>query len=66
MGLKYCVADIFEEQKKTVATLEPGESYGFSFSIDGFDWEGNSMHGVIFVQDPDSTKKEVLQSFYID
>lgn len=65
-GLKYCVADILEEQKKTVATLEPGESYSFSFSIDGFDWEGNSMHGVIFVQDPDSTKKEVLQSFYID
>ena len=26
-GLKYCVADILEEQKKTVATLEPGESY---------------------------------------
>lgn len=66
MGMKYCVADILEEQKKTVATLEPGESYSFSFSIDGFDWEGNSMHGVIFVQDPDSTKKEVLQSFYID
>jgi len=65
-GLKYCVADILEEQKKTVATLEPGESYSFSFSIDGFNWEGNSMHGVIFVQDPDSTKKEVLQSFYID
>jgi len=65
-GMKYCVADILEEQKKTVATLEPGESYSFSFSIDGFDWEGNSMHGVIFVQDPDSTKKEVLQSFYID
>ena len=66
MGLKYCVTDILEEQKETVATLEPGESYSFSFSIDGFDWEGNSMHGVIFVQAPDSTKKEVLQSFYID
>jgi len=65
-GMKYCVADILEEQKKTVATLEPGESYSFSFSVDGFNWEGNSMHGVIFVQDPDSTKKEVLQSFYID
>ena len=65
-GLKYCVTDILEEQKETVATLEPGESYSFSFSIDGFDWEGNNMHGVIFVQDPDSTKKVVLQSFYID
>lgn len=65
-GMKYCVVDIFEEQKKTVATLEPGESYSFSFSLDGFDWEGNNMHGVIFVQDPNSTKKEVLQSFYID
>jgi len=66
MGLKYCVTDILEEQKETVATLEPGESYSFSFSLDGFDWEGNNMHGVIFVQAPDSTKKEVLQSFYID
>ena len=66
MGLKYCVADIFEEQKETVATLEPGESYSFSFSLDGFDWEGNNMHGVIFVQAPDSTKKEVFQTFYID
>ncbi|MBA7588595.1 hypothetical protein ES708_30658 [subsurface metagenome] len=66
MGLKYCVADIFEEQKETVATLEPGESYSFSFSLDGFDWEGNNMHGVIFVQAPDSDKKEVFQTFYID
>jgi hypothetical protein len=65
-GLKYCVTDIFEEQKETVATLEPGESYSFSFSLDGFDWEGNNIHGVIFVQAPNSTKKEVLQTFYID
>ncbi|HER24023.1 MAG TPA: DUF2393 domain-containing protein [Candidatus Atribacteria bacterium] len=65
-GLRYCVADIFEEQKKTVATLEPGESVSFSFSIDGFDWEGNDMHGVIFVQETESDKKEIFQSFYIN
>ena len=65
-GLEYCVADILEEQKKTVATLEPGESYSSSISIDGFDWEGNNMHGVIFVQAPNDADKEVLQSFYID
>ena len=66
MGLKYCVEDILEEQKETVATLEPGESYSFSFSLDGFDWDGNNFHGVIFVQAPNSTNKEVLQTFYID
>ena len=65
-GLNYAVTDILEEQKETIATLEPGESYNFSFTIEDINWDGNNFHGVIFVQAPDSTNKEVLQSFYVD
>jgi len=66
MGLKYCVTDILEEQKETVTTLEPGDSYNFSFTLEDINWDGNKYHGVIFVQDTDSSKKEVLQALYID
>lgn len=66
MGLKYCVTDILEEQKETVTTLEPGDSYDFSFTLEDINWVANKIHGVIFVQDMDSSKKEVLQASYID
>jgi len=66
VGLKYCVYDIFTEQQKTVASLEPGDSYTFSFTLEGFDWDANNFNGVIFVQDTDSSKKEILQAFYVD
>lgn len=66
VGLKYCVYNIFTEQQKTVASLEPGDSYNFSFTLEGFDWDANNFHGVIFVQDTDSSKKEILQAFYVD
>jgi len=65
-GLNYAVTDIFEEQKETIATLEPGESYNFSFTIEDINWDGNNFHGVIFVQDIDSSTKEILQASYID
>jgi len=65
-GLKYCVKDIFMEQQKTIASLEPGDSYNFLFTLEGFDWDANNFHGVIFVQDTDSSKKEILQASYID
>ena len=65
-GLKYCVTDIFTEQQKTITSLESGDSYNFSFTLEGFDWDANNFHGVIFVQDTDSSKKEILQASYID
>lgn len=64
-GLKYSVTDILEEQKKTVATLEPGSTYNFSFTIEDTNWDVNGLNGVIFVQD-NSSKKEILQAFYVD
>lgn len=65
-GLKYSVTDILEEQKETIAALEPGDSFNFSFTLEDINWDGNNFHGVIFVQDPNSSKKEVLQALYID
>ena len=64
-GLKYSVTDIFAEQAVEISTLAPGDSHSFSFTLEGFDWDGNKYHGVIFVQNPNSSIKEVLQALYI-
>ena len=66
MGLKYCVLDIFTEQEESITILAPGETYNFSFTYEGLNWEGNKIHGVVFVQAPESSKKEVLQALYIE
>lgn len=66
VGLKYCVMDIFAEQQKTINNLASGDSHTFSFTLEGFDWDGNNINGVIFVQNTDSSKKEILQAFFID
>lgn len=65
-GLRYSVTDIFAEQQVEVSTLAPGDTYNFSFNLEGFDWDANNIHGVIFVQDIDSSKKEILQAIYVD
>jgi len=65
-GLKYSVTDILEEQKIEISTLDSGSSYNFSFTLEGINWDVSNIHGVVFVQDTDSSKKEVLQSFYVD
>lgn len=65
-GLKYSVTDILEKQKETVATLEPESTHTFSFTLEDTNWDVNGLHGVIFVQDTDSSKKEILQAFYVD
>jgi thiol-disulfide isomerase/thioredoxin len=65
-GLNYSVTDILEEQKETVATLEPGSTHNFSFTLEDINWDVNGLNGVIFVQDTDSSKKEILQAIYVD
>lgn len=30
----------------------------------GINWEGDNVHGVIFVQAPESSTKEILQAAY--
>lgn len=65
-GIKYLVTDIFAEQQVVVSTLDSGSSYNFSFTLEEINWVVNNVHGVIFVQDTDSSKKEILQAFYVD
>ena len=66
VNLKYLVFDIFEEQKVPVDSLAPGNIVEFSFTLENFDWETDNIHGVIFVQAPDSPTKEILQAAYIE
>ena len=65
-GFRYSVLDIFEEDKVQITTLTPGESLDFSFTISVINWEANRIHGVIFVQAPNSSEKEILQALYIE
>lgn len=65
-NLKYSVFDIFEEQKVSVDSLAPGNIVEFSFTLEDFDWETDNVHGVIFVQVPDSPTKEILQAAYVE
>lgn len=65
-GLKYCVKDILKEQAVEVSSLDPGSSFNFSFTLPEIYWVINSIHGVIFVQDVDSSNKEILQAIYVD
>lgn len=64
--LKYSVTDIFDEQKVEITSLAPEESLDFSFTLEGINWEGDNVHGVIFVQAPKSSTKEILQAAYVE
>ena len=66
VGYKYAVLDIFEEDKIEVSSLAPDASIDFTFTLENINWVGNNLHGVIFVQDVNSEKKEILQALYIE
>ena len=65
-GFHYSILDIFNEDKITISSLAPDASIDFSFTVSGIDWEANHIHGVIFVQDPESEDKEILQALFIE
>ena len=65
-GFRYSVLDIFEEDKIEVSSLAPDASINFTFVLENINWEANNIHGVIFVQAPNSPEKEVLQALYIE
>jgi hypothetical protein len=65
-GFRYSVVDIFEEQKVTIAILNPQEVQKFEMVIPGIDWDGLNLHGVIFVQAEQGATKEILQVAYVD
>jgi len=64
-GLHSLVLDIFEGQ--TVSSIAPDEIISFSFTSDELSWlNGSDVHGVIFVQAPESPTKEILQAAYVE
>ena len=63
--LHYLVLDVLKEQE--VKSFKPGEIIKFTFSSKELNWlTENKVHGVIFVQSPDSPTKEILQAFFIE
>ena len=65
-GFRYSVVDIFEEQKVTIAILNPQEVHKFEMVIPGINWDGFNLRGVIFVQDEQGAAKEILQAIYVN
>jgi thiol-disulfide isomerase/thioredoxin len=65
-NLKYSVFDIFDEQKVEITSLAPENIVDFSFTLEGFNWETDNVHGIVFVQAPDSSTKEILQATYVE
>jgi len=46
--------------------LAPGQERDITITIDGLDWEGENLDGVIFVQSVEHEKKIVRQSVFLD
>ena len=65
-NLKYSVTDIFNEQKVEISFLAHEEILEFSFTLEGVNWDSENLHGVIFVQAPNSLTKEILQAAYVE
>ena len=64
-GLRSLVLDIFEGQ--IVSFISPDEIISFSFTSEELNWLNESnVHGVIFVQAPESPTKEILQAAYVE
>ena len=64
-GLRSLVLDIFDGQ--TVSSITPDEIISFSFTSEELNWlDESKVHGVIFVQAPDSPTKEILQAAFIE
>ncbi|MDD5635348.1 MAG: hypothetical protein PHE81_01960, partial [Atribacterota bacterium] len=65
-GFRYSVVDIFEDEKETISSLAPGQEMDFTISMEGLDWEGDNLDGVIFVQSEYHEKKVIWQSIFVD
>jgi len=64
-GLRSLVLDIFEGQ--TVSSISPDKTISFSFTSKELNWlDKSNVHGVIFVQAPNSPTKEILQAAYVN
>ena len=66
IGFNYSVLDIFNEGKIPINTLTPDATLNYTFTLEDINWVANQLHGVIFVQAPNSPEKEVLQAIYVE
>ena len=66
VGFNYSVMDIFNENKISIDSLAPDAAINYTFTLEDINWVANGIHGVIFVQVPNSADKEVLQAIYVD
>jgi len=66
MGFHYAVTDIFEKEKASILLLAPGQEVNFTITIEGLNWDGLNLDGVIFVQSVNHPKKVIRQSVFID
>ena len=66
MGFRYSVVDIFEDEKVTISSLSPGQEYNFTITVEGLDWDGDNLDGVIFVQSVIHPDKAVKQSVFLN
>jgi len=66
VGFNYSVLDIFNEDKIPINSLAPDATLNYTFTLEGINWVANKIHGVIFVQAPQSGDKEILQAIYIE
>lgn len=65
-GFHYSVVDIFEDEKEIISSLAPDQEREFTITVEGLDWEGENLNGVIFVQSVDHEKKVVRQSEFVN
>lgn len=66
MGFHYAVTDIFEKEKVSITLLAPGQEVNYTITIEGLNWDGLNLDGVIFVQSVNHPKKVIRQSVFID
>jgi len=62
-GFRYSVTNILTEE---IGSLTSAGTYNYSISVDEPNWVANGIHGAVLVQETASSKKEILQAFYVD
>jgi len=62
-GFKYSVTHIVTEN---IGSLISSGTYAFSLTVNEPNWDVNGLDGVVLVQETSTSKKEVLQAFYVD
>ncbi len=65
-GFRYSVTDIFEDEKVVISSLAAGEEVDFTITVEGLNWDGENLDGVIFVQSVNHLKKVIRQSVFLD